>query len=1092
VAIDWTTTRREVLPILWLVLWLGWSLPALGQEDPVAAPPPAGSSLADQEATLARERAALEKARAELDRTAEGLADELSALTAGDIGATDVDQARVDLESQRLSLENLQAEIENTERRLREREQTLTELRAREQLLSNPARTQTPDTNAELEATRQAIQEQQSRLALERESLAQLREQQALLDERLELARSRLERLQELYLQQQQTSRVDAQQTEETRLRSQARRFLERAASLRQRLAQGTAGLSPALRNRLETEVTSTEEMADLTELAIRLGAIDTTLDSLAALAGMASASPTALAAALERQRAITRELADAADLLERKQAVLEEQLALLEQREADSALARRLRNESIGLLERVLRELNTRARTVDRQLLQAAELDPRLQTSYREQRFRYLTVWVPPPLSLDAWQQSLAELTAVPEALGYQVQLSVASAARSVLEAQPRRWWLLGATLAALAVGVVLIRRRIIPILARWRGAETPFFQQLGHVVLGLVEHNLLGLAFAASAVIVVFTVQATPPGRDIILTLILLWTGIKLPVNLAWLLLAAPHVPRQRRRPELYRQWRAVLILGGALAAVTILAHLSELPAQTRALFDRLFMLYLLLTVVPVLRVRNLLIQVLDRHYAHQTWLLTLRFISLFLPLSLLVTAALGLIGFLNLAWTASWYVLVFTTMLALWLILQGLLNDTGRWLLAVVRGQRDDDPMGLGDTIRPLHRLLSVLLFSGLLVALAAVYGWDREGTFSTAWAILTLVVVGVIGLYEALLFGAHHLARRAGNVWGLALIRHARKPVGLIMLVATAQLLLPRLTLPGAIVEDLGHFLVMVQIAAVSWLVVQLVSVLDDVMTARYRQVHKTSLGARRTHTQIRVLRQIARICVSILAVGAMLMTFPTIRQLGAGLLASAGAAGLVIGIAARPLFENLIAGIQIGLTQPIRLDDVVIVEGEWGKIAEINATYVVVHIWDDRRLVVPLKYFNEQPFQNWTRTSGELLGTVFLTVDYTFPVDEARQEVKRILEASGMWDGRAWGLQVTDANDRGMELRVLMSAPDAGTAWDLRCLVREKLIGFIQARYPQSLPRMRADLRQDSGARASPPILPLSENSVAGR
>jgi hypothetical protein len=195
----------------------------------------------------------------------------------------------------------------------------------------------------------------------------------------------------------------------------------------------------------------------------------------------------------------------------------------------------------------------------------------------------------------------------------------------------------------------------------------------------------------------------------------------------------------------------------------------------------------------------------------------------------------------------------------------------------------------------------------------------------------------------------------------------------------------------------------------------------------------------------------------------------MMTFPRIQQLGAGLLASAGVAGLVVGVAARPLLENLIAGVQIGVTQPIRLDDVVIVEGEWGRIAEINSTYVIVHIWDDRRLVVPLNYFNTQPFQNWTRTGGELLGTAFFNVDYTFSVEEGRQALKRILDESGIWDGRAWGLQVTDSKEHTLELRALMSAPDASTAWDLRCYVREKFVAFLQQSYPNCLPKTRAVL-----------------------
>ncbi len=195
-----------------------------------------------------------------------------------------------------------------------------------------------------------------------------------------------------------------------------------------------------------------------------------------------------------------------------------------------------------------------------------------------------------------------------------------------------------------------------------------------------------------------------------------------------------------------------------------------------------------------------------------------------------------------------------------------------------------------------------------------------------------------------------------------------------------------------------------------------------------------------------------------------------MTFPSIRTVGTSLIASAGLAGLILGMAMWPTLASLIAGIQIALTQPIRIEDVVVVEGEWGWIEEIGTTYVVVRIWDLRRLVVPMSYIIEKPFQNWTRVTANLLGTVFLYVDYSVPVDEVRQELHSILKASGMWDGETWGLQVTDAGQHTLKLRALMNAPDDSKAWDLRCYVRESLIKFLQQRYPESLPKTRAEVQ----------------------
>lgn len=195
-----------------------------------------------------------------------------------------------------------------------------------------------------------------------------------------------------------------------------------------------------------------------------------------------------------------------------------------------------------------------------------------------------------------------------------------------------------------------------------------------------------------------------------------------------------------------------------------------------------------------------------------------------------------------------------------------------------------------------------------------------------------------------------------------------------------------------------------------------------------------------------------------------------MTIPAIRQIGTGILASAGLAGLVVGMAMKPTFSSLVAGIQIALTQPIRLEDVVVVENEWGWIEEIETTYVVVRIWDLRRLVLPLSYFIENPFQNWTRTSADLLAYVILWVDYTTPIDELRQELTRILKSTNYWKGEVNVLQVTDSNERAMQIRALMDASDSSVAWNLRCVVREKLIAFLQQHHPQSLPRIRGEFK----------------------
>ncbi len=261
-----------------------------------------------------------------------------------------------------------------------------------------------------------------------------------------------------------------------------------------------------------------------------------------------------------------------------------------------------------------------------------------------------------------------------------------------------------------------------------------------------------------------------------------------------------------------------------------------------------------------------------------------------------------------------------------------------------------------------------------------------------------------------------------------------------------------------------------------IVMITWILFQAVQLGERAAMARYDINAADNLQARKVYTQVHVLGKTIYVVISIFAVASVLMLFDEVRRLGTSLLASAGVVGIIAGFAAQRTIANLFAGFQVAMTQPIRIDDVVIVEGEWGRVEEITLTYVVVHIWDDRRLIVPLSYFIEKPFQNWTRASAHLLGSVFLWVDYTLPLELMRKATQQIVEGSALWDKRFWNLQVTDANDKAMQIRVLATAADSSKAWELRCELREKLIAYIQANYPQSLPQVRADLmREERGA-----------------
>lgn len=251
-----------------------------------------------------------------------------------------------------------------------------------------------------------------------------------------------------------------------------------------------------------------------------------------------------------------------------------------------------------------------------------------------------------------------------------------------------------------------------------------------------------------------------------------------------------------------------------------------------------------------------------------------------------------------------------------------------------------------------------------------------------------------------------------------------------------------------------------------IFAMSWLMIALLKIVKQIVIRNYDVGVADNLKARKVYTQFTILERIFIFIIILLAVGFALMSFQEIREVGISIFASAGVAGIIIGFSAQKFIGTILAGIQIAIAQPIKLDDVVIVEGEWGRIEEITLTYVVVAIWDKRRLIVPTPYFIDTPFQNWTKTSADILGTVFLYVDYDVPFDKLREELTRILENTDLWDGKVNVLQVTDSKPTCVEVRALMSAKDSPTAWDLRVHVREHLINYVQKNYPESIVRTR--------------------------
>ncbi len=304
--------------------------------------------------------------------------------------------------------------------------------------------------------------------------------------------------------------------------------------------------------------------------------------------------------------------------------------------------------------------------------------------------------------------------------------------------------------------------------------------------------------------------------------------------------------------------------------------------------------------------------------------------------------------------------------------------------------------------------------------------------------------------------------------AKHTYAMILLKPCFSPLHWLLPILALQTIWELATRAYPWLPALRHATLLLTIALATWLAVCIIFGIRDLILLRYPTESDDNNLTRRVLTQATVLMRTLSGLVILLGISAALMTFPSVRQIGASLLASAGLAGIVVGFAAKPVLGNMIAGLQIALTQPMKIDDIVIVEGEWGRIEEISSSFVAIKIWDERRLIVPLQWFIEHPFQNWTRNSTQIMGTVFLWVDFSVPLEALRRELEKLCHSATQWDGRVCSLIVTDTSERAMQVRALVSSADSGRNWDLRCLVREHLISFLQREHPHALPRLRAE------------------------
>jgi small-conductance mechanosensitive channel len=349
-----------------------------------------------------------------------------------------------------------------------------------------------------------------------------------------------------------------------------------------------------------------------------------------------------------------------------------------------------------------------------------------------------------------------------------------------------------------------------------------------------------------------------------------------------------------------------------------------------------------------------------------------------------------------------------------------------------------------------------------------------------TSATDWAVAATILVGAaiiaLVLHAALLWLARRVMGERQSFLRTVLTA-TKGPTRLGLLLIALAIALPLTALPAETAKILSRVLTLATICLLGWVALTALHIGADLYLRRFRIDLADNLLARKHVTQVRVLERVLEVVIVLVTIGFALLTFDSVRQFGVTLFASAGVAGIIGGLAARPVLSNFFAGIQLAVAQPIRIDDAVSVENESGTIEEITFSYVVVKLWDLRRMVVPLSYFIEKPFQNLTRTGGELIGTVFFYVDHTAPVEAIRNKLSEIAGQSKLWNGKVLSLQVSDCKETTIELRALVSANNGSALWDLRCEVREKLIDYLQREYPTALPRRRYEVAESVAAKA---------------
>lgn len=617
--------RGGLMLALLLGLLAAGAVPAQETQAIAPLPPDPAKTAERQQAhrrTLAEEQAETERRRQELQTWSAELPAKLQTLQVGQVTDTVLEKSRLDTNVMQLQRDDLQAGIDNTQRQIKAQEQSLKELEAQEQLLQNPANKNNnlegANRAAQLEQTRQTLAQVRTELELAKQTLATFQERLTLIDRSLSLAQQWQSRVEEVFRLQQEQNRLEAQQDLAARLEKEQQAQLDKAAELRNRLQREGERLSEAQRLLLETSVRAAEEKAKLLRLEGGLSQLDDELAHWEGLADQTGVDPKTLQEGLKKLGAMRTGLQDGEALLQRRIELFTQQKQAIERREGLTAIDNRLRTEEAKLVDGLLADSNKYLENLRQRQSKVAAIQQRLETVYKDRLSQDLLAWEGPPTGGEEWQSLLDGLLGAPGVLLHQIRLSLKSVGAALQQAGTRQW----VNLVALEAGLMLILawgwRYLQRRLARAEQRENDsFLLKAGQLLSKLLRQNGVGLVLAALLLPALWLLQIPQPGLGIIGTLVLLAVGIKLPIDLAWQLLASPKLPDEARRPQLYRQVFWALLVGSLLSALIILAHLSALPKVVTSVFDRLFMIYWLLVLVRLLRVRRFVLGLLAERY-------------------------------------------------------------------------------------------------------------------------------------------------------------------------------------------------------------------------------------------------------------------------------------------------------------------------------------------------------------------------------------------------------------------------------------------------------------------------------------------